>query len=466
MKKKLLIFSSIGLLIVLSIIVFWRISQSKPQQFVCGQTNCSSGCCVEGSCITKEMSVAGYTCLGSILAGTDGNSEFLGWSSLQGRTVKSTPKEVVEAIKRMPVEELKAIVQSGQEQSPPDDTEEELSRTANSILVVSPKPIKQSEATTTSKDSSDWSEGMITQTDLGKNRKGIYYAIETCDSTGNCQKSSYDKQIGISMIWSRYKLYKKTQDLKELNRLMRDLDVHSSDVAVPAQNNTLNCRLMHELYQDNIFKAEYKEKINTICMASIYYGPEVDYFEQAYKQNNLFSEPDIVSVLAGNKLTMEPQIIPEHLQKYGIYAADLADLYLWYKDPENLEAAKYFFNLGLQYFSNYHDSSNGILALAALDLYRATNESKYLNFIDYLITEKSKYGCMTTEDCAYYTFSLNEIYKFTGNQKYKEVLGKVLSYLYQESFDAFKGSFRSLSGNNYLLIDNSILGGVLAEYNE
>src|SRR3989338_4238936 len=271
MKKKLLIFSSIGLLIIISAIVFWRLSLSKPLPI---------------------------------------------------------PK-----VDLRPIEQDINPQGSGQ---------------------ISPEKAREIAV------------GIISWLNTMRNDLGRYYVSESCENNVCSKGTITDKQIGINVVWARYRNYLNGKKQQELEELKKDLiTLTTPEIGFPAQNDFLNCKLMHEMSTSGVFTNESKNKIDKICQGSVHYGSEMQEFIN--NGTNLYrNEPPVKEVMAGEALMIWEIASPEKFIKYAIYASDIGHYYLWVNNSDDLAAAKYYFNMALQIFSSKKDSlDDGVLALSA-----------------------------------------------------------------------------------------------------
>lgn len=438
----------LGVLLLLIIIALVLVRSGKKAPLACSPQSCPTGCCVEGACIPKGTTLAGYSCLGNAGAGTGGSGGFLGWSTPQGQTVKNTPQEVVKAIRELPKEELKAIVESG------------TGGLTSSGPTPTYKPLTNQEASEISSKSMTWFDTMT-------NDVGRYFMFESCNS-GICEKANdVDKQIGINVVWSRYRKYLNSNSPQELTNIEKDLTTLTTpNIGFPAQNDFLNCKLMYEMSQSGVFSEENKDKIDLICTGSVHYGPEMQEFISTLSQNKYQSDPQISEVNSGQVLDKWPIANPDKFLKYGIYASDIATYYLWAKKPDDLAAAKYYFNMALQIFSDRNsDLDDSIIGLAALDLYKASNEQRYLEFADYYLSDKAKRQCRSLQDCTYYLLFLDDFSQLNESSLVRSQRDMTLQTLFTRGYNENKKLFHTFNGLTYPTLENALLSGYLAKYN-
>jgi len=395
--------------------------QKKSETSFCGNKSCLTGCCVKNKCIPKDVAIADYTCLG------EGK-----WQQPDGKVANGFPDEVEDEVSKA----------------------DQMPQQINSI---------------DSKKAMETASNIVKWLDTMKNDKGQYYTGLNCSGDGACSEPEpIDKQIGINVVWAKYRNYINSKNDNDLKSLEKDLTVLTTpEIGFPAQNDFYNCKLMYEMNQSGLFKEKVKDNIDVVCIGSVHYGPEMDEFVSTLSQNKYDEELMIKEVMEGATVDKWEISNSKKFNKYAIYAADIANYYRWIGIKDDLRAAKYYFNLALQIFSDKSTSSDGsVIGLAALDLYKATSEQKYLDFMNFFFDYKAKEGCKSLEDCAYFLMFLDELYKETNNSKAKNEAGKVIQFLINDYFDSDKGIFYSSRlSHNYPVLENSILAGIFAKYN-
>ena len=421
-RNQLILASVIMLLLFLGGLKLLSTS-NKPSTYICDSNSCSGGCCVKNKCLPKSIAIADYTCLG------EGK-----WRAADGKVSLGVPEAVEKSVKQA-------------EKSVGDSS--------------SAAPLEKAEAQKIASRIIDWLDTM-------RNEDGRYYLYETCDEYNNCQKSQdTNKQLGIYVVWARYRNYINTKNQKDYINLVKDLDTLTTPViGFPAQNDFLNCKLMYEISQSGIFdKDNSKEKVDDICLGSIHYGPELDEFSRTLGQNKYNLEPQINEVISGKSIDKWEIANPQSFNKYALYASDLTYVYKWQKTTVDLEAAKYYFKMALQIFSNKNPNlGDSELGLGALDLYRETKDQRYMDFIDYYLDYKTNTKCISLDDCAYYIMFLDEYYALTKKAEIRNRINGILQMLIKEGYDKQKGVFHSINGKTYTTLTNALIAATVSKY--
>ncbi|KKS47293.1 hypothetical protein A3J20_04955 [Candidatus Gottesmanbacteria bacterium RIFCSPLOWO2_02_FULL_42_29] len=374
MKKKLLIFSSIGLLIIISAIVFWRLSLSKPLP--------------------------------------------------------------------IPKVDLRPIEQDINPQGSGQISPEKAREIAGNII--------------------KWLDSM-------KNEKGRYLLFEDCLGGEGCQKSTEtNKQYGLYVLWARYKNFLNTNKEVDLVKIKNDIIILTTpEIGFPAQNDSYNCKLMWEMSQSEVFDKENKEAIDQVCIGSIHFGPEMNEFNRSIKQKKYDLDPKIDEVIEGKVLDKWEIANSLAFNKYALYASDLTYVYYYLGNNDDLDAAKFYFDMALQIISNKDNKlEDAVLGIASIDLYKATKEAKYLDFANYFLQAKSKIGCNSAEDCAYYIMFLQELSKINNNQDIKTELNKVVQLLMSKSYNRELSLYHNFQSKTYHTRVNALIAGVLADLTE
>ena len=380
MKKKLLIFSSIGLLVILSAIVFWRLLLSKPLP--------------------------------------------------------------------IPKVDLRPIEQDLNPQGSGQISKEKAREIAGNII--------------------KWLDSM-------KNEKGQYFSNQICSANSSCQNpTTVDKQRGIIVAWARFRNYLNSKEESELKMLDNDLTTLTTPlIGSPAQNDYLNCTLMYELYQSSVFIPEQKNKIFSICNDSIFYGKDMNNYNENAASNQSYNlEPPIESFLQGKGINTGLKPNPREMVKYSSYVADLATIYLWTKEAKALTIAKYYFNLALQLYSEKSENlDDSLLDLASMKMFEATGEEKYLDFNSFLFDQKiNSLKCSNVDYCVNYLYFLDSYYQnFKGDEAIRIEKEKIINSLIARYYDSQKKLLFNLNQNEtkyYPVAQNSIFSGILNNFGE
>ena len=121
-------------------------------------------------------------------------------------------------------------------------------------------------------------------------------------------------------------------------------------------------------------------------------------------------------------------------------------------------------------------NNNSLLGIASLDLYKMTDEQKYLDMAQYLFGENEKLESEQLTynyDYVYFGLFTKDLFETTGKELYQEKITSIKNKIMAEQFtqpickdselvDNERGGFKSGWGNFYLIKENSLILGLLS----
>src|SRR3989338_3753905 len=324
---------------------------------------------------------------------------------------------------------------------------------------------------TTARNILDW---MDTQ----KDTRGVYQNGE-CRENQGCDDPVEDPKVAHFVLWSRYQAYKSGRFPDQLNQLSRDLASFNSLYQIPDYhisylNNLPVCSLLYPIATDEEVPSSDRSILEELCRNSMFVGKVITQADNLINQTGTIAEPEVDKVIQDIPLPADPETDTVNynrgFRQYAVYASDLITQYRWFDDNKQFQRAKHNFNKALEVYSREKDGDmlkyegDAILSLAASDLYTATQNRKYENFITKYITRKTLSGCYTTTDCSYYLLMLFKMFQATGNQQYRQALTETIDSLMTKAYDPKVGAFHEMIPGIKIfdVRTNSILSGILA----
>ncbi|HUS60170.1 MAG TPA: hypothetical protein VMX76_02190 [Nevskiaceae bacterium] len=326
--------------------------------------------------------------------------------------------------------------------------------------------------------------------DNQRDAREVYIFGNLCQISGQCETTGEDNRAGLAALWGRFRYYQVTQEKKDRGILTDDLDIYTNPAKIPViQNDFWNCKLMYQMWQSDLLSDWQKEKVEKICWYGVY--PPGEPKEVA--------TPDLKIVIDDRPKLLKN---PPRLSAFGggivekaAFSADFSARYLWRKDEKELEKAIGFFNQAVSLYaqetSSDYLSGKWVLGIAALDLYRVTEETKYLDFAIALLEKEAleeiciigdpspTYCQESLSERATANLFLRQLFETTGKARYKNLASELTKKTIETAFDAQgyegffvgDGSFNSFGRgasiekvNVYKPIrDNGLIVGILSE---
>ena len=133
-------------------------------------------------------------------------------------------------------------------------------------------------------DSLSEAQQILDKINKSQDNRGFYGIGQSCDKSGTlCQPYGVIKYpdgsslspyyTNLSIIWARYKIYEKTKDPLQLQKMQADIDnlllILSSkspaDLPYVLQTSEFNCALMAEIATSPLIASDYQDKAKKIC---------------------------------------------------------------------------------------------------------------------------------------------------------------------------------------------------------
>lgn len=308
--------------------------------------------------------------------------------------------------------------------------------------------------------------------DKQRDERGIYYAQTRCNTSAEgkttcdqIDKAGTSGHEGIAAVYARYQQYLITKDQKDLDILLKDIDNYSNQEKIFwVQNDFWNCKFMYDMWQDNMFNEEQKQKIDKICWTSTYYYPssEVSFelYDGIYQTRIKEEVPEVNLNGEGNKPIAEEneENLKQFLTEYSSYPSDFTARYFWKKDEKDLKMAKLFFNKVADYFFQNKSAFNGddicLLGISSIDLSNATQERKYFDFAVKLYNENLENDLTNPQYirpvCGIFAQNL---YEETKEEKYKNSRNEISKNYINGYFD-YNGYKNFTNNGNFSSVNN------------
>lgn len=277
---------------------------------------------------------------------------------------------------------------------------------------------------------------------------------QSCDTTPNEDPTSF-----FSVVWARYQYFRKTNDQIELSRIIRDIDVFDNLYSQPENSNLRQstqwmCKTLFEIGHDNSF-IDQRSKIEYLCQNTWYAGAAMADVKSKVERNEAIPEPEIESAIQGSTVPYDTVIDPDRYLHgfywYAVSASNLLSHYRWFNDNSMLLQAKLIYRKALQIYSNKKNDSkflergDAVIAVAALEFYKETNQKKYMDFVTSYINSRQNKPITNLSDAATYLFLLDEVYKETQDVQYQTLISSLIPNLVNDHYNSNLGAFREIS---------------------
>lgn len=328
-------------------------------------------------------------------------------------------------------------------------------------------------------------EKVLSWLETQKNEEGFYNFGVRCELGGVCQKPDHDGRSGFGVLWGYFKHYQKTKNPSDMEKIDYLLTLYSDREKMDIiQNIFWNCKWMYEMRQADFFTDKQKEEIENICRRGNYYPAVTEEVESKIEESGLraadfeeaIREKQSLSQVANKKLSDEQE---KYLLRFAVYASDFVAKYLWHSNEQDLKEAKgYFFEaVGLwkQAPINKYLDGQCLLGIAAVDLYRGTQEQKYLDFAQNLAVEgNTPYFLLEKAGCALLAKDLSVLIQ---GEKYKKLAADLVKNLINNNFDftgysGYANNFGAFYSREnwadkqnlyYFVRENGLIVGILSE---
>jgi len=281
----------------------------------------------------------------------------------------------------------------------------------------------------------DWSDRLLTE-----NNTSIYPSSLQCDKTGKCNQGTPNNASVFAAVWSRFQRYKLTKSADDLKSIVRDLNTFTNRQIVQGiQNDFWGCRLIFELWQSSLPELDQtKNQLQTLCRSIANNPNDLNEIDKVIAQNQ-FQEANLDEILQGKASGYPLQSKKDYYLEYAGLSSEYVSRYLWFSDKRDLARAKLYFakaGAGFDLKDTKQKMANlPAFGVAALDLYKATQNSKYLGVATLLMKEKQKDGCESLLDCALTAFFAQEYFQVSQNVLYKTVRDRMLETAVTNGYD-------------------------------
>jgi hypothetical protein len=314
----------------------------------------------------------------------------------------------------------------------------------------------------------DVSKIVLAWLDKQRDPKGVYYGQILCSQTGVCAGSATTFQSGAASIWGRFKYYQQVHNPADLEIINKDINLYADRNKVTSlQNYFYNCKLMYELFKSTAIDAERRESIKKICLDSQPFPPI---------ENSDSIKINVIDVMQKKQIPLNVTVQKEQVRYYAVAVSDMVARTEWEKQ-DYFPDAKDYFNQALIAFAklNYsYDAHTPLLGVAALDLYKATNDKLYLTFANFIYNTYGKQKCSSPMQCANMIYFLRQLNAVAAKPQYITDINQAKQQMINIGFDypgypAVKsgtGEFFTDSEANHTVInvsDNGFIAGLLTE---
>jgi|GEM_PF-6485905 len=282
-----------------------------------------------------------------------------------------------------------------------------------------------------------------------------------------CTDLPTDNRVGITVVWALVKLYEQTYNDNTMMTINSEIGTYiNEDQVHTIQNDFWNCKLMEDIWNSKAISDAAKINAMKICARGQYYPADLNEIDSFIEKNlNI----DSLVLTAVNNHTLPNGIAADktRFEEYASYASDFSAKYRIYKQTADKNRAQLFYLKAYYLYINnqtaYFDI-DGILAIAALDIYKITNNSAYLIFSQTLATNKNPGSCSELIGCIYEAKLDSELYQSTNNQLFIDRHNALINTLIKQGYDDQRQlAFHTFGGTDisYLTRDNAIIAGLL-----
>jgi len=323
--------------------------------------------------------------------------------------------------------------------------------------------------TTTGKDYTPIAERIFSWLSNSHDPQGLYFSLINCKD-GNCTNMGSSNNSGIAAVWSRFRHYKATRNQEDLALIESDLNTYLDEqIAETVQTNIWGCKMLYELNTSDLPEiAKLKDKISQLCQRVLLLNVERDEIDQQLEVGRSM-RPDFTPLSSGGRISTFLKANSEERVNYAFLASDYANRYLWFNDQADLNRAEGYFSKAAS-LVNYMDKEDTlgflpVLGVAAIDLYRITNENGYLNQATLIADQLSASNqCSALNDCVYQAVFVDSLIASVNLPKYHEYQQKILDFIIKEGYDENTGAvhhFATVNSTNYIPFVNMLLAGTL-----
>lgn len=308
---------------------------------------------------------------------------------------------------------------------------------------------------------------------------GGYSTGTFCTSDKKCIKNLPANNIGLIATWAHYQYYKYVERDKEvMSVISKDIETYENTKKISVlQPVTTNFKHMYELWSEGEFDDVRKEQIKNILYRMQHDPSVVDPVQNEIKATGTIQNPrPITTVRPYGDIAQFSVSSPADL--YSIISSEYAYTYLFIRQThDDPDEAKYLYTSIALYNKAVAEHNNPYyLGIAALDLYKVTNDAFYLRQAEVIANLTNAYPCGNLDRCAPRIYFLHQLGKSSGDQTYVRKRNELLTPLIMNSYDsdglagykfgynAFYGDDTSLNERyQYWLDANALMVSVLVE---
>jgi len=310
-----------------------------------------------------------------------------------------------------------------------------------------------------------------------KTAAGTYPQDESCLLPTQCKVAAADNTQGAFIIAGYFKYYEKTKDSGALDLLNSALNTYSNNKTVPTiQNSLWNCRLLYEVWKSPLLNKNQKDKVQTICARGLYFPSLTQKVEKDISKGSA-GELNLALFQDRQYDKNDTSIKIDDIIQYAVYSSDNSITSVWNKDLGEQQTsgidwkkAILFFNSAVKTYSKDQraaEEKNAVplIGVASLDIYNIGKNKQYRDYSEYLYNKYKTVPCDTLEKCSFKIFFYSQLFKSTGNTKYKFEKESLINNLFYEHFDSAnnKGFFDKMQSKIYSVKDNALLIYLLVE---
>lgn len=314
---------------------------------------------------------------------------------------------------------------------------------------------------------------------------GGYAVGEGCTSAGKCVSRMIANNVGLISTWAHYKYYEQvSRDVSVMKAIENDLKTYANTKKISAvQPAFWNFKLIYEMWSGQELN-DTQKKYAWDVLYRMQHDPLI--IEPIEKEvRDLPSIPEILTFETAIANSEKPLTDQDNF--YSIFSSEYAYSFLFIRDTK-VENEQPYLNTAIGLYNEAikrYKVSNGdaslfnpyIFGVAALDLYRVTGNSIFLDTASRLADRHLGSECGgDMMICSTRVYFYHELLKVNTKQEYLQVRNSLLQRLLSQSYDSddvmgFKIGKNAFYTENkeleeplaYELIPNSLLVRVLIE---
>ncbi|MCJ7739832.1 hypothetical protein MUP32_00760 [Candidatus Microgenomates bacterium] len=335
---------------------------------------------------------------------------------------------------------------------------------------ISPSALLTAVPTKTTTDKLEIAQRVIKWLSKQETSDGAYYLNRIILPNQQTVTATRDRRVGVNVLWGKYKYWQKTKDPKMLVELSKELNTLEDKKLTPLfQPDFWSCRFLYEIWTDKDIGQDMKDQADSLCSRASFVIPAASelltYQDKEANFQSVFS-PSEDKITLSSKEEID---LGKKSYQYPAFSSDFAAKYMWHNNENDLRTVKALFNLAVEVYQKQLQAgvirNECVLGIASLDLYRQTNDSKYLSFAGDIYSNDilaGKRNLFRKIACYFFVEDMNAI---RPNAKYSIFKNKLLGNIMSENYDAVSGSFFSdITGARlYETRDNALMLKILSE---